>query len=421
MRLSLPLWFFALSCAIPASTYAQEWTRVNPVFDPPGNYRTYNGVFADSRHGWWITRMPEASLLATTDGGLSWQKLSDGVALETVEFADSLHGWMGGRILPGEIYNILITKDGGKSWQRHLCPVITSLVFFDSLVGFAGGDSIYKTTDGGISWKPMPTEPSRGIGIFDVFFLDQKYGWAVGIGPYMDVGFILSSADSGNSWQFNDSVTTVGLAICFTDTLHGYVVGSNPPFFEGMVKATSDGGSSWVTQYLPCSWLRDVVFTDDSTGWIVGDYGFIWHTGDRGVTWAQVESGTTSHLYRIFFFENGNIGYIVGEDSTLLRYEEPVGVIEQPTAAVKSFKLFPNYPNPFNSTTRFKFELPRTAEVRLSLYDILGREVSALVSERKDAGVHEVRFDGSALASGIYLYRLQAGSYVQTRRLLLLK
>jgi hypothetical protein len=78
-----------------------------------------------------------------------------------------------------------------------------------------------------------------------------------------------------------------------------------------------------------------------------------------------------------------------------------------------------NYPNPFNPSTTIKFELPRASEVRLSVFDILGREVSVLVNERRDAGVHEVKFDGTGLASGAYFYRLQVGDFVQARKLML--
>jgi hypothetical protein len=79
-----------------------------------------------------------------------------------------------------------------------------------------------------------------------------------------------------------------------------------------------------------------------------------------------------------------------------------------------------NYPNPFSSSTTIKYELPKSSEVRLSVYDLLGREVSVLVNERRNAGVYEVRFDASGLSSGVYFYRLQAGTFVETRKLLLL-
>jgi hypothetical protein len=80
-----------------------------------------------------------------------------------------------------------------------------------------------------------------------------------------------------------------------------------------------------------------------------------------------------------------------------------------------------NFPNPFNPSTTIKLELPKSSVVRLSVCDMLGREVSVLVNERRDAGVHDVKFDGSNLASGLYLYRLTAGSFVETRKLVLVR
>ncbi len=83
--------------------------------------------------------------------------------------------------------------------------------------------------------------------------------------------------------------------------------------------------------------------------------------------------------------------------------------------------LFQNFPNPFNPATTIRFQLPGSSDVRLTVFDVLGREVSVLVNEKRNAGVYEVKFDGSNLASGMYFYRLQAGNLVQTRKLLLLR
>jgi lysophospholipase L1-like esterase len=83
--------------------------------------------------------------------------------------------------------------------------------------------------------------------------------------------------------------------------------------------------------------------------------------------------------------------------------------------------LMQSYPNPFNSSVTISFDLSRPSEVRLSVYDILGRAVAVLVNERKNAGSHEVKFDAARLSSGMYLYRLQAGDFAQTKRCLLLK
>ncbi len=77
--------------------------------------------------------------------------------------------------------------------------------------------------------------------------------------------------------------------------------------------------------------------------------------------------------------------------------------------------------NPFNLNTIIKYELPRVSNVTLTVYDMLGRELSVLANDRREAGVHEVKFDGSGYSSGVYFYRLQAGNFVSTKRMLVLK
>jgi hypothetical protein len=103
-------------------------------------------------------------------------------------------------------------------------------------------------------------------------------------------------------------------------------------------------------------------------------------------------------------------------DKILAADVRPVAVTV-PTAV----RLDQNYPNPFNPSTTITYELPKTSQVNLTVYDILGRQVSVLVNERRDAGVHQVSFDGSNLASGAYFYRLQAGNFAETKKLILVR
>jgi hypothetical protein len=86
-----------------------------------------------------------------------------------------------------------------------------------------------------------------------------------------------------------------------------------------------------------------------------------------------------------------------------------------------TFALFQNYPNPFNPTTTIVYELPKQAKVTLRVYDILGREVASLVNTEKSKGRYEVEFNASHLPSGVYFYKLQAGDFIKTKKLVLLK
>ena len=89
--------------------------------------------------------------------------------------------------------------------------------------------------------------------------------------------------------------------------------------------------------------------------------------------------------------------------------------------APSQLRLEQNYPNPFNPTTEIRYQVTGDRDVRLAVYDLLGREVAVLVNGRVSSGTHEVRFHASGLASGVYFYRLTAGDFVATKRLLLLK
>jgi hypothetical protein len=87
----------------------------------------------------------------------------------------------------------------------------------------------------------------------------------------------------------------------------------------------------------------------------------------------------------------------------------------------KEFRLGQNYPNPFNPSTTIEFALPRSAFVTLKVYNLLGEEVATLISENRLAGFHKLNWDARSLASGVYLYRLEAGMFIQSKKLILMR
>jgi hypothetical protein len=106
-------------------------------------------------------------------------------------------------------------------------------------------------------------------------------------------------------------------------------------------------------------------------------------------------------------------------------YTPRVTSVTEEHTLVMDYSLNQNYPNPFNPTTTISYTIPQTANVTLNVYDILGNEITKLVNEEKPAGSYEVEFSatggGKNLASGIYIYRLVAGNFTASKKLILLK
>ncbi len=130
------------------------------------------------------------------------------------------------------------------------------------------------------------------------------------------------------------------------------------------------------------------------------------------VTDSSVAAGTWT--YRIKEVDlNGAVHYSETATTALL------AIAASPI--VTAYALEQNFPNPFNPSTTIQYSLPNAADVKLTVFNVLGQEAATLVNENKPAGIHVVSFDGSRLSSGLYFYRLQAGPYVEMKRLVLLK
>jgi plastocyanin len=106
--------------------------------------------------------------------------------------------------------------------------------------------------------------------------------------------------------------------------------------------------------------------------------------------------------------------------SGVIIVELPVSVADD-GSIVNKFELNQNYPNPFNPTTTIKYSIPANGIITLRVFNAIGEEVSMLANEFKEAGTYDVSFNAAQLSSGIYFYRLQAGSFVETKKMILLK
>jgi hypothetical protein len=129
--------------------------------------------------------------------------------------------------------------------------------------------------------------------------------------------------------------------------------------------------------------------------------------------------------YNVGAIEADTIEFMITDNKSVYLIKQFILQYSLPT----EYKLEQNYPNPFNPTTKIRYSIPnvethRDASLRnvmLRIYDILGNEVTTLVNEQKDPGYYEVDFNAASFASGVYIYRLQAGNYISTKKMMVLK
>jgi hypothetical protein len=130
-------------------------------------------------------------------------------------------------------------------------------------------------------------------------------------------------------------------------------------------------------------------------------------------------------VLRIIDNGTGNTGTLLNWSLDIV-YTPTVGVRNNTIIVPQEYYLYQNYPNPFNPVTKIKFDVKKEfrsqeSGVKLIIYDITGREIITLVNEQLNPGIYEVTFDGSNLPSGVYLYQLRAGDFVQTKKMLMMK
>jgi hypothetical protein len=143
------------------------------------------------------------------------------------------------------------------------------------------------------------------------------------------------------------------------------------------------------------------------------------------VTLGYLSSATPDSAYVLFTIGHGVGSDFVTPGSNFVIDDIAFGTgtaVQEPVAAAPSaYALLQNFPNPFNPSTEIRYQVPAVSPVKLTVYNLLGMQMAVLVNETKAPGSYNVRFDASALPTGVYMYRLEAGSYTETRRMTLLK
>ena len=308
----------------------------------------------------------------------------------------------------GLVYRSYISTDTLWTWEQINTPTTQRLNSITSWLGLylAVGDNgtIIRSTNFGQNWEDKSAGGANlNRIVIDEFQLAPTTAWIVG-----DSGKIYRTTDVGVSWELINSGTTENLYdLSFRSSYEGVVVGA-----KGVVKYTTNAGSSW---------------NDDSLLSSITDKDII---SIAGVDTATATALAISNYSQISRRSNINKASMKNADTTFIidvTSKPSVGVDNEVSSIPSHFVLEQNYPNPFNPTTKITFAIPllggdeRGGLVTLKIYDVLGNEVKTLINEENEAGYYSVNFNASDLPSGVYFYQLKAGTYVVTKKMVILK
>jgi len=357
-------------------------------------------------------------ILKTTNGGNNWNTINLGIASNywSVWFFNQNTG-----LIVGDNNVLIRTTNGGINWNQNsfIHAGASDITFFDSNTGYMLSWNnnpprviVSRSTDSGISWIDVSSWFASQIG---AYFFDINNGFIFG----HDV--IYKTYNASLNWTLISTGTYADNYILnFLNVNTGYMTSGdavNPTY----IRKTTDGGYSWSNLYQSTNRIIAGYFINSLTGYIGGNR--ILKTIDGGNNWYVQSNTYNTILYEIKFI-NQLTGLAIGDNGIILKTTnggETVGIKPISENAFSSFSLQQNYPNPFNPTTKIKFDVVRVGDVKIVVYDVMGREVKTLVNESLKPGTYEASFDGSQLTSGVYFYKMVTDNFTETKRMLLIK
>ncbi|KXK48090.1 MAG: hemagluttinin repeat-containing protein [Chlorobi bacterium OLB5] len=441
----LAILFFAIGFNFSdrmAGNWYQQW------MPDLGGRTIVDMTFTDSLTGYAITSRLSVNdypkILKTSNSGNNWNIIynnSDTSLFTCLYFLNQNTGYVGGFIEDNFNFSMLKTTNGGVNWNSVNTPFDTyqddihalneDSIWFAMSSSSSGG--VYFTSNGGVNWIQQYSSLSNPDRIY---MYNAKLGF---IGYSTSGSNFRRTTNSGASWDFLSNSEGL-IDIFFTDSLTGWKSG-----FGGF-KKTINGGLNWVIQTLPSggyistgSGILTFSNINKDTAWGVGGYlfypiqgarAFLYRTTNGGDTWYFQIPDTSYQIPNFSFTEFTNryngwaytqttrgIHTTNGGDTT---FYLPVNQISSEVPS--EYKLFQNYPNPFNPNTIIRFQINRLSDIKLSVFDIQGKQIAELVNGKYSAGIYETDWNAAGFASGIYFYSLIIdNNLIDSKKMILLK
>jgi photosystem II stability/assembly factor-like uncharacterized protein len=409
------------------------------------SYKTYNWeynfpriLFTNISTGFVIS--DTGKIFKTSNSGSNWNLVFDNNSywFREISFVNSSTGCIAGSPHFYDYYGrILRTTNSGMNWIETFSSStlrIFSIKFSDQQNGWVGCDSnrLLKTTNAGLNWSLISLTNSTPYDFVSISFINNTTGWLLGhyyygIWPWpYEKNEFLKTTNSGINWNIlGDSLGFIyNYYIQFVDNNTGFKLSWIPT----RIQKTTNGGVNWYIMSLPysvspaCSY-----FVNINTGWVAGSNGQfsgeVIKTTNSGLSWTLQFNEYNKIVNSILAIDSSK-AWFCGDYSSIYTTTNGGGIIGVNNINIqllRSFSLSQNYPNPFNPVTRIKFYVPKFSNVKLVIYDVLGREIETLIDENKKPGSYEVDWDGSRYASGVYFYKLITNDFVETKKMVLIK
>lgn len=363
-------------------------------------------------------------LFRSADNGGNWTLLNPGTASSTIECLavnDTNIYVSGYPSYFGTPSQILRSTDLGVTWNAlpdtgaPADPWCFTVSDTELLVGDEWG--VYLSTDGGTKWNPLDS------GVLGYVMSIAAKGNYVIAGTEYDGIYVWSSTDP--KWTRDTTGIPYDSSNHHYVTVRDLIVNRGDIFaatYYGVLLST-DSGATWVTVNTGLADSNVVALTTSGDALFAGTKtGGVFLSTNDGTSWTSVNPGLTDKGILSVAATGTNL--FAGTASGVWR--RPLSEMITPVRNAfghlpVSFELEQNFPNPFNPSTVIGYRLPENSVVTLKVYDVLGRVVATLVDERQAAGDHSIIFNAARLPSGVYFYRLQAGTLSETKKLTVLK
>jgi hypothetical protein len=350
----------------------------------------------------------------STDNGAGWTALNNGLA-NTYVPALTFHGTY---LFAGTEGGIFRSSNNGAEWflaSQVLTPV-QAFASSESSLFVAQFGVVSWTNDLGVVWSVgnrLPNLAVTSLAVLDTLLFAGMYRE-----PQTGIprGGVCVSIDNGTTWSSQGIPSRIVYALVAVSST--VCAGTDIGVF-----CSTDGGANWIPSNEGLSGTHVSAFAVTGRHLFAAVDTSIFLSLSGSAKWTDVSDGLPPVTFRKLTVGGGYLFAATMYNGIWRRRLSEMTTAVKPLSSTlpNEFLLRQNYPNPFNPSTTIKYELPKSSGVRLSVYDMLGREVCVVVKERRDAGVHEAKFEASSLSTGVYFYRLQVGEFVATKRMHLLR